>query len=112
LTDWFFSVTFAGEYVHVWGIPAWGPWSDTGVQFRDEPALDLSLRLAPPDRERKIKTRSQLDAAVQEFLDAPTPRTLTLWVPERLMDHVRSLWETSLTYRFRIEHPSLVTPYR
>ncbi len=110
MAERFFAVSFVGEYVHVWGIPAWGPWNASSLHFSDEPTLDLSLKFASMDGERKIRTWSEIDAAIREFQEVSTPRTL--WVPERLMDDVRRLWEKRHIFRNKVERHSPARPSR
>lgn len=104
----FFAVTVVGKYFHVWGIPAWGPWDDSRLHFRDGPALDLSLKLSTAAEERKIRTRSEFNAAMEDFQQLSGP--LILWIPERLIGDVRDVWEDLLTFRNKIESALPPTP--
>ncbi len=97
----FFALTVVGKYFHVWGIPAWGPWDDSRLHFRDGPALNLSLKLSNEAHERKIRTRSEFNAAMRNFHKLSGP--LVLWIPERLIGEVRGVWEDLLTFRNKIE---------
>jgi hypothetical protein len=97
----FFAVTLFGNYFHVWGVPAWGPWNDSRLHFREERALDLSLKLPAGAQEHKIRTRADFDAAIEEAQRLSAPRTL--WIPERLIGDVRTLWEDLLAFRNEIE---------
>lgn len=95
MTDRFFATMLAGNFIHVQGIPAWGPWDQSRLHFCDEPSLDLNLKLAATDR--KIRTRAELEAAIEEFREAGAPGTL--WVHETLADDLRQLWEDLLALR-------------
>jgi hypothetical protein len=107
MADRFFAV-LVGEYVHVWGIPTWGPWDRSRLHFWDEPSLDLSLQVSTADC--KIWTRADLDAAMREFREASPPRTL--WIHESLADDVRRLWEEPRAFRkeFARNFPPRSTP--
>ena len=85
-------MTLLGDCIHVEGIPAWGPWDDTRLHFRDEASLELTL--TPAAIESKIMSHTDLEAAIADSWQSG--RTRTIWVDERLVDNVRTLWEDLL----------------
>ena len=52
--DRFFPTTLLGGFLHVWGIPDWGPWNDGRIEYAHESFVDAILR--PETRDRKLRT--------------------------------------------------------
>jgi len=68
----FFPATILGGFLHVRGIPDWGPLNDGGVEYTHESFVDAILR--PGTRGRTAPSR-------------------TLWLHVSLLEEARRLWE-------------------
>ena len=58
--DRFFPATLLGGFLHVRGIPDWGPWNDGRIEYTDESFVDAILR--PETGDRKVRTCEELQA--------------------------------------------------
>ncbi len=87
-SDRFFPATILGGRLHVRGIPDWGPWNPSRLEWADEAFVDMLLSKDQADG--KARTREELDAIMKEPKRAPTRE---VWMHERLVDEARRLWE-------------------
>ena len=87
--DRFFSTTLLGGFLHVRGIPDWGPWNGGRIEYTHESFVDAILR--PGTGDRKVRTPEELQAALAEAR-GPAP-SRTLWLHASLLDEARRLWE-------------------
>ena len=87
--DRFFPTTLLGGFLHVRGIPDWGPWNDGRIEYTHESLVDAILR--PGTGDRKVLTHEELQAALAEPR-GPAP-SQTLWLPASLLEEARRLWE-------------------
>lgn len=87
-SDRFFAATILGVHLHVRGIPDWGPWDPSRLEWRNKEFVDMILSEITGDR--KVRTRDELDAAMKEPGTSPTRY---LWIHESLVDEARRLWE-------------------
>ena len=65
-----------------------GLWSSSRLHWWPEDHLDLILGTT---RERKVRTREELEAAMKEPMKVAPTRTV--WMHESLEDDARRLWE-------------------
>jgi hypothetical protein len=63
-TGRFFHTTLLGGFLHVRGIPDWGPWNDARIEYTQESFVDAILR--PGTGDRKVRTPEELQAALAE----------------------------------------------
>jgi hypothetical protein len=87
-SDRFFAATILAGHLHVRGIPDWGPWDPVRLEWKDEAFVDMILSEITGDR--KVRTREQLEAVMNEPM-GPAP-TRYLRMHERLVDGARRLW--------------------
>jgi hypothetical protein len=87
--DRFFHATLLGDFLHVRGIPDWGPWNDGDIEYTHESFVDAILR--PGTGDRKVRTIEELQAALAEPR-GPAP-SRTLWLHVSLLEEARCLWE-------------------
>jgi hypothetical protein len=78
-----------GGRLHVRGIPDWGPWNPSRLEWQNETFVDMILSEITGDR--KTRTREELEAAMKEPM-GPAP-TRYVWLHESLVDEARRLWE-------------------
>jgi hypothetical protein len=88
--DRFFTVTLLGNRIDIRGIPQWGSWDADRIERVTEPEVDAVL--LPLAGDRKVRTPEELEAGLQEPLTDVTPAR-RLWVHERLLETIRTLWE-------------------
>ena len=88
-SDRFFPAAILGGRMHVRGIPDWGPWDPTRLEWHTEGEIDPGL--VPAAGDRKVRTPAELEAIMQAPA-RPTP-TQFVWVHESLVDEVRQLWK-------------------
>jgi len=74
--DRFFPTTLLGGFLHVRGIPDWGPWNDGGIEYTHESFVDAILR--PGTGDRMVRTPEELQAALAEPRGAAPSRTIWL----------------------------------
>jgi hypothetical protein len=84
----FFPATILGGHLHVRGIPDWGPWNPSRLEWADEAFVDMLLSKDQADR--KARTREELEAIMKEPKRAPTRE---VWMHESLVDEAHRLWE-------------------
>ena len=87
--DRFFPTTLLGDFLHVRGIPDWGPWNDGRIEYTHESLVDAILR--PGTGDRKARTLEELKAALAEPR-GPAP-SRTLWLHVGLLEGAHHLWE-------------------
>ena len=87
--DRFFHTTLLGGFLHVRGIPDWGPWRTGGIEYTHESFVDAIL--GPGTGDRKVRTPEELQAALAEP-HGPAP-SRTLWLHVSLLEEARRLWE-------------------
>jgi hypothetical protein len=85
----FFPTTLLGGFLHVRGIPDWGPWNDGRIEYTQESFVDAILR--PGTGDRKVRTLEELQAALAEPRGSAPSRTL--WLHASLLEEARRLWE-------------------
>jgi hypothetical protein len=88
--DRFFTITHLGNRIDIRGIPEWGSWNAERIEWVTEPEVDAVL--LPLAGDRKVRTPEELEAGLQEPLTDATPAR-RLWVHERLLEIIRTLWE-------------------
>jgi len=86
--DRFFPTTLLGGFLHIRGIPDWGPWNDGRIEYTDESFVDAILR--PGTGDRKVHTPEELQAALAEHR-GPAPSRM-LWLHASLLEEARRLW--------------------
>ena len=86
--DRFFPTALLGGFLHVRGIPDWGPWND-GIEYTHESFVDAILR--PGTGDRKVRIPEEWQAALAEPR-GPAP-SRTLWLHASLLEEARRLWE-------------------
>ncbi len=70
-SDRYFPATILGGHLHVRGIPDWGPWNPSRLEWADEEFVDLLLSKNIGDR--KARTVRELEVVMREPLKvAPT----------------------------------------
>jgi hypothetical protein len=87
-SDRYFPATILGGHLHVRGIPDWGPWNPSRLEWADEAFVDMLLSKDQADR--KARTREELEAVMTEPKRAPSRE---VWMHESLVDDARWLWE-------------------
>ena len=87
--DRFFPTTLLGGFLHVRGIPDWGPWNDGGIEYTHESFVDAILRTGTGDR--MVRTPEELQAALAEPRSSAPSRTL--WLHASLLEEARRLRE-------------------
>jgi hypothetical protein len=92
-SDRHFPATILGVHLHVRGIPDWGPWDPSRLEWKDEAYVDMILSEIIGDR--KTRTREELDAAMR--VPMGTSPTRYLWLHESLEEVARRLWEQMVT---------------
>jgi len=90
-SDRYFPATILGGHLHVRGIPDWGPWNPSRLEWADEEFVDMLLSKDQADR--KARTREELEAIMKEPKRAPSRE---VWMHESLVDDARRLWELML----------------
>ena len=88
-SDRYFPATILGGYLHVRGIPDWGPWNPSRLEWADEEFVDMLLSKYTGDR--KARTRQELEAIMKEPRNVALTREV--WMHESLVDEARRLWE-------------------
>jgi hypothetical protein len=89
--DRFFPATILGGRLHVRGIPDWGPWDPSRLEWKDEAFVDMILSEITGDR--KVRTPEELEVVMKEPRGAAPSRNV--WMHESLVDDARRLWESS-----------------
>jgi len=85
----YFPATVKGGRLHVTGVPEWGPWDSTRLDWWAKGHLDPILRGGAYGE--KVRTLEELEAALTAPMKvAPTWR---IWVHESLEGDARCLWE-------------------
>jgi hypothetical protein len=92
-SDRYFPATILGDHLHVRGIPDWGPWDPARFEWQPEGFVDMIL--SPITRNRKVRTREELEAVMKEPL-GPAP-TRYVWLHESLVDESHRLWQEMST---------------
>jgi len=87
-SDRYFPANILGGRLHVRGIPDWGPWDPSRLEWDDEAFVDILLSTRQADR--KVQTREELEAIMKEPKRAPSRE---VWMHESLVDEARRLWE-------------------
>ncbi len=85
----FFPATILGGYLQVRGIPNWGPWDPSRLEWGDEEFVAILLSKNPGDR--KARTREELEAIMKEPRNVAPTREV--WIHESLEDEAHRLWE-------------------
>ncbi len=84
----YFPATILGGHLHVRGLPDWGSWNPTKLEWADEEYVGMFVGVDPIHR--KARTREELEAIMKEPRRAPTRE---VWMHENLVDEARRLWE-------------------
>jgi hypothetical protein len=100
--DHFFSATLLSGFLHVRGIPDWGPWNYGGIDLTQESFVDAILR--PGSRDCKVRTPEELRAALAEPRGLAPSRTL--WLHASLLEEARRLWEMMSAQLTRPQSPN------
>ncbi len=87
-TDRYFPATILGGRLHVRGLPDWGPWNPTRLEWDNEAFVDILLSTKQADR--KVRTREELEAIMKEPRNVAPTREV--WMHESLVDEARRLW--------------------
>jgi len=74
--DRLFPTTLLGGFLHIRGIPDWGPWNDGRIEYTDESFVDAILR--PETGDRKVRTCEELQAPLAEPRSPAPSRTIWL----------------------------------
>ncbi len=77
-----------GGHLHVRGLPDWGSWNPSRLEWDDEAFVELILGVRQADR--KVRTREEVEAIMKEPKRAPTRE---IWMHESLVDEARRRWE-------------------
>ena len=88
-SDRFLPATILGGHLHVRGIPDWGPWNPSRLEWADEAFVDMLLSKNQADR--KVRTREELEAVMKEPRNVAPTREV--WMHESPVDDARRLWE-------------------
>ena len=86
-SDRYLPATILGGHLHVRGLPDWGPWNPSRLEWDDEAFVDILLSTRQADR--KVRTREELEAVMKEPKRAPTRE---VWMHESLVDEAHRLW--------------------
>ena len=86
----FFIAILMNNRLEIRGISEWGPWDTTRIEWATEPEVDAVL--LPVTGDRKVRTPDELEAVLEDPLTDATPAR-RVWVHERLLETVQSLWE-------------------
>jgi hypothetical protein len=87
-SDRYFPATILGGRLHIRGLPDWGSWNPSRLEWDDEAFVDMLLSKDQADR--KARTREDLEAVMKEPKRAPIRE---VWMHEILVDEARRLWE-------------------
>jgi len=88
-SDRYFPATILGGRLHVHGLPDWGSWNPTRLEWADEEFVDMFVGADPIHR--KARTREELEAIMKEPRGVSPTREV--WMHESLIDTTRRLWE-------------------
>ncbi len=85
----FFAAAVVAGRLHVRGIPEWGPWDSTKLEWAAELEIDPCLVVESGDR--KVRTLEEL----REIINATMAEAATrfVWIHQSLGDEVHRLWE-------------------
>jgi hypothetical protein len=88
-SDRYFPATILGGRLHVRGLPDWGPWNLSRLEWADEAFVDMLVGIDPIYR--KAGSREELEAVMKEPRGVSPTREV--WIHESLVDEARRLWE-------------------
>ena len=85
----FFAAAVVAGRLHVRGVPDWGPWDSTKLEWAAELEIDPYLVVEAGDR--KVRTLEEL----REIINATMAEAGTrfVWIHHSLGDEVQRLWE-------------------
>ncbi len=88
LPDRFFLATVLGGRLHVQGVPDWGPWDSSRLEYFTESYIETESYIDPglvgAAGDRKVRTLEELDAAIEEPMRVAPTRNV--WIHESLED--------------------------
>ena len=88
-SDRFLAAAILGGRMHVRGIPDWGPWDPTRLEWHTE--AEIKPGLVPAAGDGMVRTNAELETITQAPA-RPSP-TRFVWIHESLVSEVRQLWE-------------------
>lgn len=89
MTIRFFPATVMGGRLHVTGVPEWGPWNTSALDWWPEDQLDPILRSEAYGE--KVRTLEELEAALKVPMKVAPTRCV--WIHQSLEGDARRLWE-------------------